>query len=55
MPKVQVTKNGQHTLTVPDHIVRAMNIQKGDEFFFQIGKSGNIELVKYQGGSIYVQ
>ena len=55
MPKVQVTGKGQHTLTIPDHIVRALGIKKGDEFFFQLGKSGNIELVKNLRGPIYEQ
>ena len=52
MPKVQVTGKGQHTLTIPDHIVRALQIKKGDEFIFQLGKSGNLELIKnFSGGS----
>lgn len=46
--KVQITPSGQAVVTIPQAIVRAMGIMKGDEFLVQFNKNGNIELVRVQ-------
>ena len=55
MPKVQFTNKGQATITIPEHLIRALGIKKGDEFLVQLNKAGNLELLKNMAGPTFPQ
>lgn len=44
--KIQVTNAGQVIVTIPRSIVRALQLEKGDELLVQLNTKGNIELIK---------
>lgn len=52
MPRIQVTSTGQYIITIPVNLVRALQLEKGDELLVQLNKSGNMELVKLDNGPV---
>lgn len=46
MPKLQQTKNGQYTVTIPRNIAVALGWQKGEELKLSFSRKGALELSK---------
>ncbi|MCX6817719.1 MAG: hypothetical protein NTU57_02585 [Candidatus Aenigmarchaeota archaeon] len=44
--KLQETKTGQLTVTIPRPLARAMGLKKGDELQVAINQRGNLEISK---------
>ena len=50
MAKIQKMKNGQHFLTLPRAICRALGWDKGDHIHFKILENNEITLFKVEEG-----
>ena len=48
MPKLQHTKNGQFTVTIPHELVKAKKWKKGDLLAFAFNERGNLEITKVE-------
>lgn len=49
MSRVQIQNGKQYMITIPNMIVRLMNIKKGENYDFKINRKGNMELIKTGG------
>jgi bifunctional DNA-binding transcriptional regulator/antitoxin component of YhaV-PrlF toxin-antitoxin module len=49
MVKIQLTKSGQHIITVPKYVIEALRAKRGDEIEFLLNMSrGTIEIKKIE-------